>query len=130
MPRYTVTHARLDGPLVVKGYAHTSKPSLASKRKCLPTDAPIQSCTACGREVVLDDDGSGTKAPGVVEVGRLGGDLGFVVTTTGGKVVNPYTDACLPECKRCNGSSARRDFIEVLTNAYLARVREVGVPVN
>ena len=128
MPRYTVTHDALDGALAVKGYAHTSKPSLASKRKCLPSDAPIQSCTACGRSVVLDDDGSGTNAPGVVEVGRFGDDLGFIVTTMDGKVVNPYTASCLPECKRCNGSGARLDFIEVLTSAYLARVREVGEP--
>jgi len=140
-----------DGIVTLEGYRHTSKPSHSSKRSLLP-DGEVLRCVGCDRHAYRVDDGEVVhiidgevpdevlavladhgltvipSAKPVIEVGRTGNDLGITVTTPDGEVVNPYTTACLPECKRCNGSKARKGILARLARAYLAHIGEVGEP--
>lgn len=149
MNPFTAKSPDLDGEYVVDGYSAASKPSLSSKHRLLPK-VSVHECVGCGREAFAGDDGDAIAvidgavtaeviealrslgvtvrwmAKPVIEVGRTGNDLGIVLRDAEGKVVNPYTTACLPECKRCNGSGAREAVIDRLRSAYLAAIRRVG----
>jgi len=126
---YTLTDGSTYALPVRKG-----RPNLDDRKRDADIVGGSVRCVGCGRWCATDDDGdieADGFAPATAEADRPNG-LGIIVRDADGNIVKaPYSRATVPCCPSCNRKpKVRARFIDRITAAHEARIREVGEKVG